>query len=82
MGRSKYDEEAAAVARAVSVGEDEAGADYEEPKVRRAIVHTRQDVVIVVSYLSSLNKQVRIVKWLIILVVLMLIVIASKMRPQ
>ena len=33
--------------------------DYSEEEVRRAIVHTRQDVVMLVSHLSSISKQLR-----------------------
>ena len=33
--------------------------DYSEEEVRRAIVHTRQDVVMLVSHLGSISKQLR-----------------------
>ena len=33
--------------------------DYSEEEVRRAIVHTRQDVVMLVSHLDSISKQLR-----------------------
>jgi hypothetical protein len=33
--------------------------------LRMAIVHARQDLVLVVSLLTSLNGQVRVVRWLL-----------------
>jgi hypothetical protein len=35
------------------------GSDYSEEEVRRATVHTREDMILLVSHLSSLNKQLR-----------------------
>lgn len=38
---------------------------YEDQAIKRAIVHSREDLVLVYSQLSSLNSQVRTVKWLL-----------------
>lgn len=41
---------------------------YEEQAIKRAIIHTREDVVMIYSQLSSLNSQVRTVKWLLAII--------------
>lgn len=38
--------------------------DYSDAQVRQATVHTRQDVVLLVSLLSALNVQVRRLVWI------------------
>jgi hypothetical protein len=38
---------------------------YDDEQVRAAVMHAREDVVMIVSHLSSLNRQVRTVKWLL-----------------
>jgi hypothetical protein len=40
----------------------EMGIDYSEHHVRLATVHTRQDLVLVVSYLSQIEKQMKAVR--------------------
>ena len=45
--------------RVRKVDEEEVYNDYSEEEVRRAIVHTRQDVVMLVSHLGSISKQLR-----------------------
>lgn len=39
--------------------------NYGEETVRQAVVHCRQDVVMLVSHLSSVNRQLRAIKWLL-----------------
>ncbi len=51
---------------------------YDEEQVRIAVVHTRQDIVLLASQLSSLNRQVWTVKWLLVAVVVVLAAIAYK----
>jgi len=48
---------------------------YEEDEIRRAIVHTRQDIILLASYLDSLNSQMRSVRWLLTGVLACLIVL-------
>lgn len=69
---SKHDEAAAELQRGVKYDEldnlDKGLDDYSETQVRQAIVHTRQDMVLLVSHLSSLNKQagsIRRLLWII-----------------
>jgi hypothetical protein len=52
-----WDDRAAALQQEVRSSEVESQRDYDESDVRRATVHGREDIVLIVSYLSSLNKQ-------------------------
>lgn len=36
--------------------------EYSQNQVRLAIVHAREDLVLIVSHLSALNRQIRIIK--------------------
>jgi hypothetical protein len=54
---SQYIEKARTLQRAVIKDEAEFGAEYGEDEVRRSVVHARQDMVLVVSHLSSINDQ-------------------------
>lgn len=57
-----YDSKATDLMRGVRNDEREqlhSGASYyNDDQVRQAIVHSRQDIVLMVSYLSSLNAQI------------------------
>lgn len=46
--------------------EAERGIDYADEDVRRATVHTREDIVLVVSLLSSVNRQLSTIKLLLV----------------
>jgi hypothetical protein len=56
--------------------EDDINQDYEEHHVRRATVHTREDMILLASYLHSANKQLRTISRLCFCILLVLIVIA------
>jgi hypothetical protein len=46
--------------------------DYSESQVRQAIVHTRQDMVLIASHLSSANRQLATMRrllWVIVVIV-------------
>ena len=55
--------------------------DYSEEEVRRAIVHTRQDVVMLVSHLSSISKQLRTISrfcfWSLLVLIFILLIILN-----
>jgi len=54
------------------------GVDYSEQAVRMATVHTREDMVLVVSYLSGIAKDVRkIQQWVSALGILALVTIIA-----
>ncbi len=59
----------------VQSDEREANAEYSDDEVRRAIVHSRQDIVLLVAHLSSLNRQIETIK--IAVIVLLMIAIAA-----
>ena len=60
-----YLENAGRLQRSVMDGEreqvEELDIKYSDALIRLSIVHTRQDIVLLVSYLGSVNKQLRII---------------------
>jgi hypothetical protein len=54
---TKYDSEAEELQQSVRNTESEKDVEYDDSQIRQAIVHMREDVVLLVSYLSSLNRQ-------------------------
>lgn len=53
-----FDTRAAKLQRDVKWDEAKQVTDHSAQELRQAIIHTRQDVVLLVSHLSSLNQQV------------------------
>lgn len=47
---------------------------YDAHTVKTAIVHARQDLAAVYSQISSLNAQVRMIKWLLGLIAALLVI--------
>ncbi len=72
-GANSFDERAYAAMRWVT--DEEVWGDADSTKVRSAIVHTRRDMILLVSYLSDLNAQVRtlrrLIGWSVLLIVLL-----------
>lgn len=60
-----WSDEAEALRSKVFMAEQEFDNEFTHPEIGRAIIYTRQDVVMIASLLSSLNRQVRIVKMLL-----------------
>ncbi len=52
-------------------------AEYDGDEVRQAIVHARQDMVLLVSLLVDVNKQLRTVVWLMIAILALLAFLAA-----
>jgi hypothetical protein len=50
--------------------------------VKRAIVHTREDVTMIVAYLSALNRQVATVKWLLAILVAIAAYVAIRLSVR
>ena len=50
---------------------------YDDNTVRQATVHARLDLVLVISHLSSINKQLAIVRGLLWLIVVLLAVLVD-----
>jgi K+-sensing histidine kinase KdpD len=54
--RSWWDEKAADVQQGVRSDESQLDQQYTEEEARRATVHAREDIVMIVSHLSSANR--------------------------
>ena len=75
-----WNEKAAELQYRVRVDEEEGiKVDYDEEQVKRAIVHTRQDVVMLVSHLGSISKQLRTISrfcfWSLLVLIFILLII-------
>jgi len=47
--------------------------DFDEASVRRAVVYTREDMVLLVSHLSSVNKQLSFLKTMLVLILIAIV---------
>lgn len=56
------DDEAAKLQRSVRWGEMVDDADYDERRVKQSIVHAREDIALLVSHLSSINKNLAAIR--------------------
>ena len=63
---SWWDEKAVRWQELNRFGEAEREIEFSETTVRRSIVHTREDITMVVAYLSALNRQTATIKWLLV----------------
>tara|TARA_Y100001934_G_C11852029_1_gene540004 strand:+ start:336 stop:572 length:237 start_codon:yes stop_codon:yes gene_type:complete len=70
-----WSERAADLQYQVRTEEYEMNMDYEEDHVRRSTVHAREDIVLLVSQLSSANQQLRTISRFYFCILLVLIVI-------
>ncbi len=73
-----WNEEASELQYRVKVDEQDIKIDYSDEEVRQAIVHTRQDVVMLVSHLGSISKQLRTISRFCFFSLLVLIFILLK----
>ena len=70
-----WDSKAAKIQRAVRTDENEFDSRFSDDEARRAIVHTRQDVVLLVAHLSTANLFLsRIWRWLVVLTITTIII--------
>jgi hypothetical protein len=60
-----WDKKAGDLQRTVRLSEDEIGEAHSAADARRATVHGRQDLILITSYLSSLNRQIATIKVLL-----------------
>lgn len=70
-----YSEKAAQLQSSIRESERNDVLEYDEAQVRQAIVHSRQDIVLIVSYIASLNEQMIGVRRLLLIVVILLLAI-------
>ncbi len=71
-----WDDRARDLQSIIREGELERRINYEDEEVSTAIVHTRQDIVLLVSNLSSISKQLRTISRFSFFILLVLILIA------
>lgn len=74
-----WHEKAAELQQSVRSSERSQGSTYDEDEVGRATVHAREDLILGVSYLSSLNRQIATVKWAAVISAIMLVYIAVRL---
>lgn len=74
-----WDKRAERVQQSVRQSELDEASDYGESEVRRAVVHTRLDLVMVVCHLSSANEHLSVIKRTLFVVVLALLYIAYRL---
>ncbi len=75
---SKYDEIASKLQTSVRIGEEDVDVEYGAAKVNQSIVHTREDLILVVSHLSSINKQLNTAKFVLVCILLALLYLCFK----
>jgi hypothetical protein len=66
---SWWDEEASRLLRSVRASELDKEIDYGEEEVLRSVVHTRDDIVLLFSQVSSLNRQIWQTKLLLLVII-------------
>ena len=65
--------------RGMGAPRDSAAETYDEIDERVAIIHTRQDIVLIYSQVDSLNHQARTAKWLLAAITCLLAFIAYRL---
>lgn len=76
---SQYDKRASLLQNRVMFEEMDRDVDYDDSSVRRATVHARQDLILLVAYLSDVNKQLAVVRWIMIINLIMFLFLIYKM---
>jgi uncharacterized membrane protein len=78
---SQWGEKAADLQRSTIFAELHQDNEFSESQVRRSIVHTRQDMILLVSHLSSVNEQLysiarclASIRFILILIAVLLII--------
>jgi hypothetical protein len=74
-----WDRRAAALQSRVRKDEAKMGMDYADDEVRRSVVLAREDIVMMVSYLSSANASLANVRIILVVVVGLLAYIAYRL---
>jgi hypothetical protein len=73
-----WDQKAARLQQSVRADEREGYDDYSDSDLKRSVVHAREDIILLVSHLSSVNRQLRAIKVTLLLLLLVLIYIAIR----
>jgi hypothetical protein len=74
-----WDEKASELQQKVRFSERDQSDLYDQDDVAKATVHMREDLVLVVSHLSSLNRQIATVKWAAVITAIVLVYIAVRL---
>ncbi len=69
---SWWSEKAARLQSGVRADEAEYGRDYPPEEVRRSVVHSREDIVLLIGHLDAVNIQLRTIKWLLVAIAISL----------
>jgi len=73
-----WDQKAARLQQSVRADEREGYSDFSDSDIKRSVVHAREDIVLLVSQLSSVNRQLRAIKVTLLLLLVVLIYIAIR----
>jgi len=73
-----WDQKAARLQQSVRADEREGYSDFSDSDIKRSVVHAREDIVLLVSQLSSVNRQLRAIKVTLLLLLVILIYIAIR----
>jgi hypothetical protein len=73
-----WDQKAARLQRSARADEREGYDDFSDSDVRRSVVHAREDIIMLVSHVSSVNRQLRAIKVTLLLLLLVVIYIAVR----
>jgi hypothetical protein len=57
-----WDQKAARLQQSVRADEREMEVDFSDSDLKRSVVHAREDIILLVSHLSSVNRQLRAIK--------------------
>lgn len=74
-----WDEKASELQRKL-IAADYGASQIDDDTAKHAVIHTRQDIALLVSYLSSANRQLSDIKKLLFPIMLLLAVIAYKLN--
>lgn len=73
-----WDQKATRLQQSVRADEREMDGDFSDSDLKRSVVHAREDIVLLVSQLSSVNRQLRAIKVTLLLLLVVLIYIAIR----
>jgi hypothetical protein len=75
---SKYDKKAGHLQEMVRDHEFSSEQEYDAAQVRQAVVHGREDIVLIVSHLSTANNQLASIRRLLIILIVLITMLILK----
>lgn len=73
-----WNDKAANLQAGVRAGELDQYAEYSDEELRRAVAHTREDVVLLVGHLDAVNTQLWTIKLLLVVIAVLMLIVALK----